>query len=300
MTCATLAFAAPMPPETEKPKTLQDRALESTKYLSEKIEDVATSIDITLAGKKYTKKVNHSAINLSQLISYSEGGDTRLSTDFGVNLRLPNLEKRWQLRFASYDEEREDRDLSQRQVRTRARPREYGASFQFFQSLGKVKTTFQPRLEIRDPVEMSYVLRFESETNISKVRVVPRTDFFTDPEKGTGQFASVEFQYKLSARSDLRFYNNEEYRDFENYFTTQHGLSYDFSLSKVQAIGISAVATSNNRPTFHLQSFSFAVPFARELSRELLTFSLTPFIGFGKGEKFKGRTGISLYIEMTL
>ena len=39
---------------------------------------------------------NNSQVSLSQLVSLREGGQLTNSTDVGVNLRLPNFEKRWQ------------------------------------------------------------------------------------------------------------------------------------------------------------------------------------------------------------
>ena len=81
--------------------TLEKRAIRASKRLSERVEKAAHSIDMAIAGKKYTKQKNDSQVTLSQLVSHTEGGVLKNSTDLGVNLRLPNVEKRWQLRFSS-------------------------------------------------------------------------------------------------------------------------------------------------------------------------------------------------------
>ncbi|MGE0526025.1 MAG: hypothetical protein AB7P49_03100, partial [Bdellovibrionales bacterium] len=155
--------------------TLRERALETTESISHQIQRAARQLDLVLAGKKYTDKENDSEIKISQLVTWSEGGQLRTSTDFGINLRLPNLEKRWQLRFSSFDEREEERNVRQRRIRTAPREQENGASFLFFyRELGNVKTTFQPRLELKDPLEMSYTLRFESSAEEGRLRLAPR------------------------------------------------------------------------------------------------------------------------------
>lgn len=277
--------------------SFEERSIEFSKFISQKLEQAAEKIDITLAGKKYTRKKNPSTINVTQYVTHLEDTGLTTSTDFGINLRLPNFEKRWQVRFSSYDEDKENRDLSQRRVRTRTRERDFGASFQFFETLGKIKTTFQPRLKLASPPTLSYILRFQSEAKGKNIRLVPRVDFFTDPDKGTGEFFSLDFQWEISKRSDLSLTSSEEYRDHENYFTTQHGISYDYSLTPARAIGGSYSLRSINRPSFGLDSMTVAGAYTQEILREVLKYSISPFLDFDKDYHFKGKAGITLNME---
>lgn len=285
------------PPEPER--SFETKVLDAGGYLEKKVNQVAEKIDLTLAGKKYTKKANSSSANVNQYVTWSEGGKVRTSTDFGLNLRLPNLEKRWQLRFSSYDEEAENRDLQQKRVRTRPRERDYGAALFFFQKLGKVKTTFQPRLELRDPLEMSYVLRFESSAERGPWRFAPRLDLFADPQKGTGEFVSLEFTVDLSEHTDLSIQNTEEYRERENFFSTQHGISVDYSLTDTQAVGTGLTFGSHNRDRFHLDSLVYSMSYAQVIYKDRLRYGVTPFLGFAKSHGFKGETGVTLNLELT-
>ncbi len=279
------------------PKTIEDHAMATSQVITDSLDYAANTIDITLAGKKYTKKANESSLTVSQYLTSIEGGIVKTSTDFGLNLRLPNLERRWQLRFTSYDVEEENRDVSQQRVRTRPRPREYGASLLFFEKLGNVKTTFQPRLQLKDPLDMSYVLRFESTAVHKGVRLLPRLDLFADARKGTGEFVSLDLLLELSKHSDLTFQNTEEYKNLENSFTTQHGISYDYSLTDQKALGASYTVVSANH-NFHLASSTAALIFTEQIYRRLLKYSLTPFLAFGKSEHFKGKAGITLNIDV--
>jgi hypothetical protein len=285
-----------LPPEPEK--TFEQKVLDAGGYVSGKVDKVAEHIDLTLAGKKYTKKQNPTSVNVNQYVTWTEG-DIKTSTTFGLNLRLPNLERRWQLRFSSYDEEAENRDLQQKRVRTKAPERDYGAGLFFFQKLGNIKTTFQPRLELKDPLEVSYLLRFESSGQKGKVRLAPRVDLFADPQKGTGEFVSLELTVDLTEYLDLAFQNTEEYRERENFFSTQHGVSLDYSLTDTQAVGTGITTGSNNRPSFHLDSLVYSMSYAQVIYKDLLRYGLTPFLSFTKSHRFKGDPGISLTVSVT-
>jgi hypothetical protein len=281
-------------------KSFEQKALATSDAIAKRVDKVAERVDILLAGKKYTKKMNSSSINVSQVVTHTEGGKLQTSTDFGLNLRLPNLERRWQLRFTSYDEEEENRDLIQQRVRTRPRPKDYGAAFLFFQNLGRIKTTFQPRLELKDPLEMSYVLRFESSAKRRSFRLAPRLDLFADPEKGTGEFVSLDISTDLTTRLELLLQNTEEYRERENFFSTQHGVTFDYSLDRWRALGFGTTVGSHNREHFHLDSLVVSVTYAELIYKNRLNYSLTPFLGFYKNERFKGDAGITLNVTVTL
>jgi hypothetical protein len=292
--------AAPAPPPPAPRKTLEQRAQEMTDAFARQIDNTAESIDIMLAGKKYTKKANTSNIRISQFVTHSEGGLTRLSTDFGLNLRLPNVERRWQLRFTSYNEEEENRDLTQQRVRTRPRERDYGAGLMFFEKLGKIRTMFQPRLQLKNPLEISYITRFESEAKVGAVRLMPRLDLFADPVKGTGQFFSLGFAYDLAPRWVLELQNTEEYRERGNFFVTQHEIAVDYALKSDEALGAAITAVSHNRAHYHLEDLTASTTFTHQFSPDRFALSLSPFVTFAHAVHFKGNIGVTLNLVLTL
>ncbi|NJL26136.1 MAG: hypothetical protein HC902_13875, partial [Calothrix sp. SM1_5_4] len=97
------------------------KVLEASDVVGKKIERTAERLDLALAGRRYTDKPNTTSVWAGQLVGWGEGGEVRTSTDFGINLKMPNVERRLQLRFSSFDEREESRDLTQRRVRTRPR-----------------------------------------------------------------------------------------------------------------------------------------------------------------------------------
>lgn len=279
------------------------RLLMAVAEVAQGIEDgvdyTAERIDVMLAGKRYTREANESNASLTQFISYTEGGLIKNSTDFGVNLRLPNLEKKWQLRFSSFDEREEERRTSQRYVRTEPRPKEYGAAVRFFRQLGNVRATFQPRLELRDPLEMSYILRFESIGERKRLKVAPKLELFADAQKGTGEYSSFNVNYDLTKVWELLFINDQEYRDFDNLLTVNNGTSISRALNDQMSAGATLMFLSTNRPLYNLEQYTFAPGFSHILAVNRIRYVVSPYIIFARMNSWKGVTGISANMDIT-
>lgn len=297
MTCIAVSARAEDPPGEPK-KSVEQHILETGDAISQKIEKAAEKIDIILAGKKYTKKPNPSEVDIRQLTTFTEGGRLQTSTDFGVNLRLPNVEKRWQLRFTSYDQEKESRDAIQQRVRTQPRERDYGAGLFFFQKIGKVKTSFIPRLQLKDPLEMSYTLRFENTADWKVVQFVPRLDLYADPTKGTGEFLNLEFHYPFARFWEVSWVNTEEYRQKDNFFQTQHTLTFDYTVGDMKGVGTTFAFVSDNRGAFHLDNFTYSLSWNQGIYKDRLSYSVSPFWSFVRDRRYHGFVGISLTVSL--
>ena len=274
---------------------LEDTARKGAEGIRKAVQYTAEQIDITLAGKRYTDHANDSRATLSQLVNWTEGGVVRTSTDFGVNLRLPNVEKHWQLRFSTYDEEKEERNLTQRRVRNAPREREYGTSLFFLRKLGDVKITFQPRLQLKNPLDMSYVLKFTSAAAQKRFRIEPKLELFADATKGTGEYFSLAFVYQLRKTLELAFESEEEYTAKDHSFTTRHGLTLDYAHSKRDGFGTAVVVSSANH-NFHLTNITYNVQWSHIFYKDLLVSGLSPYLAFDKSNRFKGKAGISFIL----
>jgi hypothetical protein len=272
---------------------VESTAREYSEKVGSEVQDLAEKLDLMLAGKKYSQENNKTRVNLSQLVSLTEGGKFVQSTDVGINLRLPNTEKRWQARFATYDEEQENRDMQQRRVRTTPRARDPGASVFFFQRLGDFRTSFQPKLQLKNPLEMSYIFKIASETDAKPVKIAPELQLFADAQNGTGEYFSTAFSGQVLERTQLTFDNEEEYHERDHSFSTRHGISMDHSLNESQAVGWAVIASSINHPQFHLDTLNLSTSFAHEYYKDLLKYVVSPFLGFAKADNFKGKAGIS-------
>jgi hypothetical protein len=300
------AVAAEQPVGGSKPansETAPAKATDGTaeliaKSLSDTITRDAKWLDLLLAGKKYTTDVNKSTAELKQHLSWRDFSGFNNSTDFNLDIRLPNLEKRWALRFSSYDENEEERDLSNAAVRLRPREKRPGAALVFAQELGNIKANFQPRLLLKDPLVLNYILRIYSDGAFGRFKFGPQLQLFADAEKGTGELGSFDVSYKFSEFTGMSFRSDEEYSDFENKFATNNSLSLGHALREDLGISLVGSAFSNNEPVFILQSLNAAISFSQVLKAKRLSYSLTPYLDFPRANAFHGIFGVSL--EMTV
>lgn len=280
-----------------KQKGAKQWLMKKNVQISNFVDKTAEKIDHYLTGEKLVKEKNLSRVRLKGFVAHVEGGEFENSTSFDIGLRLPNLEKHWQLKFTNYEEE-EERGLRNTQLRRRPVERNYGTSLALFRQLGDVATSFQPRLELKDPLEMSYILRFESQYERGSYWLKPRLEFFADPQKGTGEFASLEMSLKLNPEYTLSFTNDEEYQDFENFFFTNHSVALSQALTENKQISYYVSAALNNKTTYHLDSYSFGTSFGHALYRNMVHYSTGPFWDFSKGRSFKGRVGATFSLEL--
>ena len=280
-------------------QTLKEETIEASKAVSERVQKTAEFIDLTLAGKRYTDALNTSQVSVSQMVSLTEGGVWQRSTDLGVNLRLPNVEKQWQARFSTYDEEQEDRDLNRRLIGTGTREKNPGAALLFFRKLGNIRTTFQPRVQLTNPLQVNYVLKFQTAAQYQWLRVEPTFELYADASKGTGEYFSLGFFAKLGGPWSASEQNEEEYREAGNSFSTRNGVTLDYKLTDTQDIGWASVLSSDNHE-FHLSAINVSLAFNHQLIKKLLKYSFSPFLGFAKADSFKGKAGVMLNVELTI
>lgn len=275
------------------------KMIEYNQYLSEKIDQLAENIDLFLSRRKFTDDINESTITLKSFASHQEGGDQDSSFNFDINLRLPNLEERWQLRFTSYDPSREERDVRSRRQRLQPREVSYGAGLALLQELGNVKTTFQPRIELRDPLQTSYTLRFESAGDVKPLSIEPRFELFADSEMGTGQFLSLNTELSLREGISIYQFNEEQYEDADNKFTTTHGISISKDVGLRRSVSTTFSFRSTSRPSaFHLSDFTASLGYASEPYRRVLAYNIGPHWVFAKDARFKGKVGFSFEIQL--
>lgn len=282
-----------MPPkikfEPEK-KNLIERAGDE---IQTSVQSLAISLDSLLSGPGASmKEKNKTKATISQQVVHREEGRLETSTDFALNLRLPNLEKKWQLRFTSYDEEAEERARPTPYSPIR-RDKRYGAGVGFFRNLGRVKVSFRPRLVLRDPLEMSYVLRFETSSKAGPFRLRVKTDLFADAEKGTGEYVEISGEIQ-AGKTTFTTTHREEYKERGNEFSTGHSFTTEYPLT--QSIGLYQVNSfsSSNRPEYHLTGIDVSAGFGQVIRPDRLYYSFGPSLNFSKSRRFKGEAAISL------
>lgn len=301
LTCGELR-AEETPPEDQSEEHLADETWEqkfirSDIYISDWFDGVAEGLDLFLVGKKVTKRRNESSVKLGASTYYMEGQGLKTSTGIGVNLRLPNIEDYFQLKFTSYDESQE-RGVNQKFLRTAPRENNFGASVGLFRKLGNIRTSFQPRISLQDPLKVSHSLTFESVADLKTYEVNPKIEFFAEPEKGTGIFQAINVNFRLTKVYSLTLINEGEYDDKPHIFTATNGVSLGQMVTARSGLSYNLLFGSNNRSNYHLETYSLSVAWSHVIYKKILDYQVIPHLDFLKDNSFKGVSGITLNFNL--
>ncbi|RYZ85908.1 MAG: hypothetical protein EOP06_15515, partial [Proteobacteria bacterium] len=117
-----------VPPAPGDEITWEQWFFKSNIAVSEWFDGVAEGLDLFLVGKKLTNKRNESFIRIENTTVSSEGSSPGNSFAFIVNPRLQNLEEYWHLKFSTYDEQEERRNVKNEYLRQTQRRENYGAT----------------------------------------------------------------------------------------------------------------------------------------------------------------------------
>jgi|GEM_PF-889610 hypothetical protein len=280
-------------------KTVEDRMIEGNIMVSEWFDSAADGLDIFLAGRRVTRSKNKTRFRVENN-SYSVEGKSDVNNTTGLNimLNLPNVEKFWKLKFTNYDEREEGRSIKRTYLRQTPREQNYGATVGFFKKLGSVRTSFEPRIELEDPLKISHSLKFESVGKIRYFRVNPKLEFFASPTKGIGAYQGLNFNFELTRKIDLTLINEGEYQEkIRTYLVTQ-GFSIGHYMTSKTSLSYTTLFSSNNRPNYHLEAYNFSVAYSQILYKKILDYSIIPNYEFAKSRSFKGLLGLTLNINL--
>lgn len=260
--------------------------------ISRYFDGIAEGLDLFLAGKRLTNRKNETSVRVDNSTYALDGGGVTNSFGVGVNLRLPNLEEYWHLKFSSYDEKEESRGVQRGYLRQTPRETNYGATVGLFRKLGDIKTTFEPRIELQDPLKISHSLEFESVAKMAGYEVNPKLEFFASPTKGTGTFTALNFHVPLNEDFALTFVNEGEYQDKTHTFGGTNGISLGQSINDWNSMSYDFFLFSHNRDVYHLESYSASVSWWHLIYKKILDFRLTPHVDFTRDRDFTGQAGL--------
>lgn len=262
--------------------------------ISEWFDSAAEGLDLFLVGKKVTKKKNESNLRVENTTTSSEGKAVINSWGISVNPRLPNLEEYWHLKFATYDEREDQRNAKNAYLRQTPRQRNYGATVGLFKKLGNVRTAFQPRIELQDPLRVSHSLIFESVADQKTYEINPKLEFYASPDRGVGTFQGFNFNFQLSKLWALILINQGDYEEKTHLYTVTNGFSLGHTLNDKSAFAYNIIFTSTNRTVYHLVSYNLSVAYSEVLYRRVLDFQIIPNLDFHEGVDFKGVAGLTI------
>lgn len=294
---STLCWGAEDEKKVDEPWSWERTFIRSNMYISQMFDHAAEKIDLFLSGSDKSTKRNTTSVRVENIIESSEGVPVSSVLHFNINLRLPNLEEYWQLKFSTYDEAEEQRQ--RRGYLRQALPeKNYGASLGLFKKLGNIRTAFQPRIELRDPLKVSHSLRFDSTAKMDHYELRPKLEFFANPDKGTGIFGAFNTNIILSEYHSLAIINEGEYQEKQHLFSSNSGLSLGQSITDHSSFSYNIFFNSNSRPAYHLESYSFSVAWSEVIYKKILDYQIIPHLDFPLTNSFKGSAGITILLGL--
>ncbi|MBK9323071.1 MAG: hypothetical protein IPM97_09065 [Bdellovibrionaceae bacterium] len=272
--------------------------IKSNKAVSEWFDGAAEGLDLFLAGRKLTNRPNESFLRIENSTHSMEGQEITNSTGLIVNPRLPNLEEFWHLKFSTYDEQEERRSAKNDYLRQTQRRKNYGASVGMFRKLGNIRTAFQPRIELQDPLKVSHSLTFESVADSRTFWVNPKIEFYASPEKGVGIFQALNFNFILSKVYALTLINQGDYEDRQHLYTVTNGLSLGQILTEQSTLSYNILFTTTNRPSYMLESYNISVSCSQLIYKRVLDFQIIPNVDFAYTNQFNGVAGLTVVFNL--
>lgn len=294
----TNAFAKVEKISDIKEETLEQKFINSNIAISKWFDSLAEGIDLFLVGEQLQKGRNETNVKVENSTYSVEGKNLTNQTSFIINPRLPNLEKYWNLKFTTYDEQNDERSAEKHLLRQTPRETNYGATLGLFKKLGRVRTSFQPRIELQNPLKISHSLAFETIADYQVFMINPKLNFFANATRGTGVFQAINFNFTLTKIFSLTLINEGTYEEKLNKYSVTNGFSIGQSISDKNAMAYSFLLFSNNRDNYHLDAYSLSATWYHLFYKKILDLKLTPYLNFNNSLDFKGQPGLTLQLTL--
>lgn len=290
---------APSQPSPLAQRTqLEKKLIKGNIAVSEWFDGVAEGLDLFLVGRRVTQARNETSVRIENATFFVERETPYNTTGLVVIPKLPNLEKYWKLKFTSYDERRDKRGFSNTGLQPTPRERNYGATVGLFRKLGDVRTAFEPRIELQDPLKISHSLTFESIADLKTYEVNPKLQLYASPTRGTGVFVATNIFVPLTKVYSLTFINEGDYEEKTHVFSVLNGVSLGQMISDESALAYNIAFNSSNKPGYHLDKFSLSVAWSQVLYKRILDYQITPHLDFEKHKSFTGVPGLIFNVNV--
>ncbi|MBX9768637.1 MAG: hypothetical protein K2X47_15290 [Bdellovibrionales bacterium] len=292
--CSSLgqASVSSVKPEPEEEETLEETLIQNNIMISGWFDYIADKIDLLLVGEKVTKRKNETSVKIENSSFMTSQDQLTNTTNLNVNLRLPNTEAYWLLKFATYDENEARRGVQNGYLRKSPRAQSNGAILGIFKKLGDARVSFQPRVDLGNPVKISHSLKFEHLADYVWFQVDPKLEFYATPELGTGIFISGNVNFPLSKSLWFSLIQNCDYVGRKSMYTITNGFNFSHRVSRNASLDYSFILQSPSQPNYHLEGYSLAISWGHVLYRRILDYRVTPHLDFAALRAFRGVPGV--------
>lgn len=273
--------------------------------VSDWVDRRAKSLDLALAGDRFTDEKVDSTARINQEVYWRDYEGVKYKLDLDLDLALPNFEKKYKLMLSNYNRNKVRRsNYSRRQFREDTRS-DYGATIAILRKIGNVDISFEPRIEIKDPIATFYTIRFQNIIKRKLNTFNTRFELFADSEKGTGQFLALSFRKDFFKHWSHYFVFEEEYRDAQNYYSNLFGYTLYYRINNSMSINQSFIFTANNGKdittgpkSFHLDEIFIGPAFTHEIIPNEVEYTINYIHIFSEEYEYKGRSSVSFLLGL--
>jgi hypothetical protein len=267
--------------------------------ITKAIDEAASSLDVFLAGgKKLVNKINITKVTVRNQINWPQGGPFAYNPHLDLRLNLPNLEKKWQLKFLTYDEDQEERGINASRLKTVPLQTDYAGSVGFFQKLGKVNVEFEPRLQFQGGFQLSYFSKLSSSATTDIFTIRPEAQFFAKSDTGVGQFFAADIDFPIYKTLVFTLIDEEQYLDRVNTLSTNNGIAFSYNYTDLLSQNYSLIFESTNRPNFQLAQYTVATAFTQKIYKNVLHYTVQPYLAFASTLDYLGAPGINFELDL--
>lgn len=271
----------------------------SNHAIAEWFDGVVEGVDLFLVGKRLTDRANNSSIRIENSTYSSEGKPVDNVTSISINPRFVNLEEYLHLKFTSYDEREQSRGIQNGYLRQTPREKNYGATIGLFRKLGNIRTAFQPRIELQDPLKVSHSLSFESIAETKNFyRINPKLELYASPTKGVGTYQGININFDLTKSYALTFINESDYQEKSHAFAVTNGVSLGEAVTDTSSFAYTVLFLSNNQPKYHLDGYTFSVAWSESIYSGMIDYAIVPHLDFILASRFKGSAGLAITFNL--
>lgn len=277
---------------------VEKNVVEQNRWISYKIDHWAESLDVYLANEKYSDRPNQTRVTIDNRVIWRENKKPTYAPKLSAKIHLPHTQKKWQLAFATNDDDETSEGIGRNRADEQVPVDSISTFVNIAQTIGRIKTEFQPRFQYTKEFETKYRLKFSSKSRFGAFEFKPEIHLFANIKDGTGQFLSLGLRWNYSETHHFELVNEQQYSDGNNTVETNHGPIWQIQHSTRMFTRHSLILEANNRPLYQASRYVAASELYYRLLKNVLHCSVTPIVYWGREERFKARFGLDFGLEL--
>lgn len=274
----------------------------SYNFIADTLFVVGTSIDNFFARSELQTKKNDTQIKISSLTRVSENEQQDTVGYFRFNLKLPQLEEKFQL-LIERDNRENTRGNSEnpRNVQRTLGEASTFAGLQFILEESKMwslKTSMGARVDFPPKLYGRVTLRRSFYSGRTHSYPVLKT-FWQDGE-GWSQNFEYNMDTRLTEKVLFRWVDHWFWNDQDFIITQVHGPSFYYTIDEKRALSYNARMSGDNDPHEAINNYNFNIRYRQLLYSHWFFGEVSPQIDFAREQQFKKDLSFELRFEIVI